>query len=132
MLALDLDGFKEVNDVYGHAMGDVVLQTTAARLTSAVRETDLVARTGGDEFVVVVAGDRPTGEAAAGRILARMREPIPISHEIADVRTSIGGIWTGEKRDVSELLNEADALLYDAKAAGKDVVRFQSASGSVS
>ncbi|MGA1834839.1 MULTISPECIES: diguanylate cyclase domain-containing protein [Rhizobium] len=132
VLALDLDGFKEVNDVHGHAMGDVVLQTTAARLTSAVRETDLVARTGGDEFVVVVAGDRPTGEAAAERILARMREPIPISHEIADVRTSIGGIWTGEKRDVSELLNEADALLYDAKAAGKDVVRFQSASGSVS
>jgi len=132
VLALDLDGFKEVNDVHGHAMGDVVLQTTAARLTSAVRETDLVARTGGDEFVVVVAGDRSTGEAAAERILARMREPIRISHEIADVRTSIGGIWTGEKRDVSELLNEADALLYDAKAAGKDVVRFQSACGSVS
>ncbi|WP_409457349.1 hypothetical protein [Rhizobium sp.] len=61
---------------------------------------------------MVVAGDRSTGEAAAERILARMR--------------------TSEKRDVSELLNEADALLYDAKAAGKDAVRFQSASGSVS
>ncbi len=132
VLALDLDGFKEVNDVHGHAMGDVVLQTTAARLTSAVRQTDLVARTGGDEFVVVVAGDRSTGGAAAERILARMREPIPISNKVADIRTSIGGIWTGEKRDVSELLNEADALLYDAKAAGKDAVRFQSASGSVS
>ena len=105
-------------------MGDIVLQTTAARLTSAVRESDLVARTGGDEFVVVVAGDRSTGEAAAERKLARMREPIPISDEIAHVRTSIGGIWTGEKRDVSELLKQADTLLYDAKAAGKDAVRF--------
>lgn len=124
VLALDLDGFKEVNDAHGHAMGDVVLHTTAARLTSAVRESDLVARTGGDEFVVIVAGDQLTGEAAAERILARMKEPIVISNEIADVRTSIGGIWTGEKRDVSELLKQADALLYNAKAAGKDAVRF--------
>lgn len=124
ILALDLDGFKEVNDAHGHAIGDVVLQTTAPRLTSAVRESDLVARTGGDEFVVVVAGNRSRGEAAAERILARMREPIPISNVIADVRTSIGGIWTGEKRDVSELLKQADALLYDAKAAGKDAIKF--------
>jgi len=131
VLALDLDGFKEVNDAHGHAMGDIVLQTAAARLTSAVRDHDLVARTGGDEFVVVVAGDRSVGEAAAERILARMREPIAISDEIADVRASIGGIWAGEKRDISELLREADALLYDAKAAGKDVVRFQSASGAM-
>ncbi len=124
VLALDLDGFKEVNDAHGHAMGDVVLQTTAARLTSAVRASDLVARTGGDEFVVVVAGDQSTGEAAAERILARMKEPTAISNEITDVRTSIGGIWTGEKRDVSELLKQADALLYDAKAAGKDAIKF--------
>ncbi|WJH38308.1 GGDEF domain-containing protein (plasmid) [Aliirhizobium terrae] len=124
VLALDVDGFKEINDAHGHAMGDVVLQTTAARLTSAVRESDLVARTGGDEFAVVVAGNRSTGEAAAERILTRMREPIFISNEIADVRTSIGGAWTGEKRDVSELLKQADVLLYDAKAAGKDAVRF--------
>lgn len=124
VLALDLDGFKEVNDAHRHAMGDVVLQTTAARLTSAVRASDLVARTGGDEFVVVVAGDQSIGEAAAERILARMKEPTAISNEIADVRTSIGGIWTGEKRDVSELLKQADALLYDAKAAGKDAIKF--------
>jgi diguanylate cyclase (GGDEF)-like protein/PAS domain S-box-containing protein len=128
VLALDLDGFKEVNDAHGHAMGDVVLKTTASRLTSSVRVQDLVARTGGDEFVVVIAGDQPAGEAAAKRILARMREPIAIANHIADVRVSIGGIWTPDKRDVSELLNEADALLYNAKAAGKDAVRFQSAS----
>jgi len=128
VLALDLDGFKEVNDAHGHAMGDVVLKTTASRLTSSVRDQDLVARTGGDEFVVVIGGDQPAGEAAAQRILARMREPIAIADHIADVRASIGGIWTRDKRDVSELLNEADALLYNAKAAGKDAVRFQSAS----
>lgn len=131
VLALDLDGFKEVNDAHGHAAGDIVLQTTAARLTSAVRDQDLVARTGGDEFVVVIAGDRSAGEAAAGRILERMREPIAIAGGSADVRTSIGGVWTNANRDVTELLEEADALLYDAKAAGKDAVRFQSASRTV-
>jgi diguanylate cyclase (GGDEF)-like protein len=128
VLAIDLDGFKAVNDAHGHAMGDFVLQTTAARLTSAVRDRDLVARTGGDEFVVVVAGDRTAGEAAAERILERMRGPRAIDDGTADVRVSIGGIWTGEKLDVTELLKEADALLYDAKAAGKDAVRFRSAS----
>jgi diguanylate cyclase (GGDEF)-like protein/PAS domain S-box-containing protein len=131
ILALDLDGFKQVNDAHGHAMGDIVLQTTAARLTSAIRENDLVARTGGDEFVVVVAGGRAAGEAAAERILELMREPIAIAEENADVRTSIGGIWTHAKRDVTELLKEADALLYDAKAAGKNAVRFQSTSRTV-
>ncbi|TCQ99350.1 sensor domain-containing diguanylate cyclase [Neorhizobium sp. JUb45] len=128
ILALDLDGFKQVNDAHGHAVGDIVLQTTATRLTSAVRDRDLVARTGGDEFVVVVAGDRSAGQAAAERILERMREPLPIDDGTADVRVSIGGIWTGEKREVTELLKEADALLYEAKAAGKDAVRFQSES----
>jgi GGDEF domain-containing protein len=76
---------------------------------------------------VLIAGDRSAGEAAAGRILERMREPIAIAAGIADVRTSIGGTWTDAKRDVTELLKEADALLYDAKAAG-DAVRFQSSS----
>lgn len=128
VLALDLHGFKEVNDAHGHAAWDIVLQTTAARLTSAVRDQDLVARTGGDEFVVVVTGDRSAGEAAASRILERMREPIAIAAGIADVRTSIGGTWTNAKRDMTELLKEADTLLYAAKAAGKDVVRFQPAS----
>lgn len=128
VLALDLDGFKEVNDAHGHAIGDIVLQSTAKRLTSAVRAHDLVARTGGDEFIIVVAGDRATGEAAAQRILARMSDSISIGDEIADVRTSIGGVWTGEKRDLTQLMREADALLYDAKAAGKDAVKFQSAS----
>ncbi|WP_312224195.1 diguanylate cyclase [Rhizobium rhizoryzae] len=125
------DGFKEVNDAHGHAAGDIVLQTTAARLTSAVRDQDLVARTGGDEFVVVIAGDRSAGEAAASRILERMREPIATAAGIADIRTSIGGIWTDAKRDLAELLEEADVLLYAAKAAGKDAVRFQEASRTV-
>lgn len=128
VLALDLDGFKEVNDAHGHAAGDIVLQTAATRLTSALRRQDLVARTGGDEFVVVVAGSRDTGEAAADRILDRMREPISIAENVADVRTSIGGIWADAKRDLSELIKEADTLLYEIKAAGKDGVRFQSRS----
>lgn len=124
VLALDLDGFKEVNDAHGHAIGDIVLQTAASRTRSAVRENDLVARTGGDEFVVVVAGNRSTGEAAAERILEWMREPIPVADEIAAVHASIGGVWTSGKRDLSELIKEADRLLYEAKAAGKNVVRF--------
>lgn len=124
VLALDLDGFKQVNDVHGHAMGDIVLQTAAARIRSAVREYDLVARTGGDEFVVIVAGNQSTGETTAERIIERMREPIPVVDKVADVRTSIGGVWTAAKREMSSLMKEADALLYEAKAAGKDAARF--------
>ncbi|MEB2846698.1 sensor domain-containing diguanylate cyclase [Endobacterium cereale] len=124
VLALDLDGFKDVNDVHGHAVGDLVLQTAATKIRSAVRDRDLVSRTGGDEFVVVIAGSRSTGEAAAERIIERMREPIPIADQVAIVHTSIGGVWTAAKQDMFSLLQEADALLYEAKAAGKDAVRF--------
>jgi len=124
VLALDLDGFKQVNDVHGHGVGDVVLCETARRITGAVRSHDLVARTGGDEFVVVVAGSRAAGMAAAERILERMRAPVLISGGSTHVRASIGGVWSAAKRDISGLINEADALLYDAKASGKDAMQF--------
>lgn len=124
VLALDLDGFKKVNDSYGHPMGDVVLCETANRIRSSVRDEDLVARVGGDEFVVVVAGGASTGKAAAERILAAIRRPIEASGAAASVRTSVGGVWTGARRDIAALMSEADKLLYDAKTAGKDVVKF--------
>nr|WP_246705171.1 GGDEF domain-containing protein [Rhizobium sp. RM] len=125
VLALDLDGFKEVNDAYGHAAGDIVLKTTAARLSSAVRRQDLIARTGGDEFVVIIPGNRLAGKGAANRILHRLRDPVSIYDKAAIVRSSIGGIWTPVKDDLSSLIERADAFLYEAKAAGKDLVRFQ-------
>lgn len=124
VLALDLDGFKQVNDLHGHAVGDLVLCETARRIEAAVRKQDLVARTGGDEFVVVVAGNRATGMAAAERILEKMRDPVSITGGSAHVRASIGGVWTASKRDIQALINEADMLLYDAKASGKDAMQF--------
>jgi GGDEF domain-containing protein len=72
-----------------------------------------------------IAGDRSAGEAAASIILERVREPIAIAGQVADVRASIGGTWTNAKRDVTQLLEEAAALLYNARAAGRDAVRFQ-------
>ncbi|WP_313618512.1 diguanylate cyclase domain-containing protein [Agrobacterium sp.] len=124
VLALDLDGFKQVNDLYGHGAGDMVLCETAQRIQACVRKGDLVARTGGDEFVVVVAGSRATGMAAAERILEKMRDPVSITGGSAHVRASIGGVWTASKRDIQALINEADMLLYDAKASGKDAMQF--------
>jgi diguanylate cyclase (GGDEF)-like protein/PAS domain S-box-containing protein len=136
LLALDLDGFKQVNDGFGHPAGDVVLTETARRLTSLVRSSDLVCRTGGDEFVIVIAGDERAGKLLAQRIVDAMRTPITIrqagsqaSEETAvDVRASVGGVWSPAKVDVEDLISRADVLLYQAKAEGKDGWRFREGS----
>jgi diguanylate cyclase (GGDEF)-like protein len=122
-LFIDLDGFKEVNDQLGHAAGDHVLRTVAARLQSSVREQDTVARLGGDEFVVFV--ESPT-DVAATRVLGTrlctvLREPIELAdgHLVETVTASIG-IAEGRYVTPDALLRDADIALYTAKGGGKD------------
>lgn len=138
VLAIDLDGFKHVNDRYGHAAGDAILTETAKRLTACVRADDLVCRVGGDEFIAVIAGDRDTGIAVANRMVAMMRTAFSVRDAIegtdvaAEVRASIGGVWSASNSELDGMIAHADTFLYRVKASGKDGVGFdpQAFSGS--
>ena len=120
VLAVDLDGFKQVNDKLGHPAGDAVLQETARRLGECIRRTDLAARMGGDEFVLIIAGDRQAVEGVAERVVSAMRQSINFGDSRVHVQATVGGIWAEAKVDLNHLTAQADAVLYTAKAAGKD------------
>ncbi|WLS00776.1 sensor domain-containing diguanylate cyclase [Shinella sumterensis] len=120
VLAVDLDGFKQINDLHGHSAGDAVLVETARRLLSCVRGADLVCRTGGDEFVLVVEGTDDAGKAVAERVVAKMRAPVRLNQSCVEVRASVGGLWRNAGANLEQLVSGADKLLYEAKARGKD------------
>jgi diguanylate cyclase (GGDEF)-like protein len=127
-LFLDLDGFKEINDSFGHSAGDEVLRAVADRLASVVRETDTLGRLGGDELIVLMDGaDRSVRpEVVAQRLLEVLQEPFVIKgHEDTpfDVRTSIGIASASEGGSPSDLLRNADIALYEAKSAGRNCAR---------
>ena len=123
-LFIDLDGFKEINDTLGHAVGDQLLQAVAARLAATMRESDSVGRLGGDEFVVLVDGSTMDAgpELVAERLLSVLRTPFELEgcergplHLTASI-----GIAAGARASATELLRDADIALYGAKDAGKD------------
>ncbi|RVU33790.1 sensor domain-containing diguanylate cyclase [Hwanghaeella grinnelliae] len=123
VLALDLDGFKAANDTFGHQTGDHVLKIVAGRLRKLVRETDYVARTGGDEFTIILEGvdSHENRRAIAEKIVAGVAEPIalPCGNETT-VGVSIGvSAWTADGKDCRHLLKAADMALYAAKENGK-------------
>lgn len=121
-LYLDIDHFKSINDTLGHAGGDEVLRQFGARLSSCVRETDLVARLAGDEFVIVLEGlDQPkAASAVAAKIVDAMRAPFRVEGADRAVSTSVGvAISVGKDDDVDAVLRQADAALYRAKRAGR-------------
>jgi diguanylate cyclase (GGDEF)-like protein len=127
LLMLDLDRFKQVNDTLGHNAGDKLVQEVGERLRSLVRETDTVARIGGDEFAIVQIG--PKGEAdirrLCERIIAIIREPFVIGDREARVGVSIGAVFASrDVSEASELLRKADITMYRAKAAGRDCFRI--------
>lgn len=127
LLFLDLDRFKEINDVYGHSVGDVVLVQAAHRIVSEVRDRDVVARLGGDEFVVVLPNVRNETivRQTAERLLARLSEAFTVQDDDHHVSASIGIVLFPEDGDsVETLLKNADAAMYRAKDAGRGRFEF--------
>ena len=118
---IDLDGFKPVNDTWGHSVGDEVLRVIAQRLQQTVRKDDLVVRMGGDEFAVVQTGieDRRDVSVLAEKLLAAIGAPIGALGRSIEVGASIGvAVCTGSDWTVRQISADADRALYQAKAAG--------------
>jgi diguanylate cyclase (GGDEF)-like protein len=126
VMFVDLDRFKYVNDSLGHAAGDALLREAAVRLHDSVRVDDLVARVGGDEFVLLLPRVNPAGAARIARtILRRMREPFSLDGQRTHSSASVGiALFPEDGKDVQELLTSADGAMYQAKAAGRDAFQF--------
>jgi diguanylate cyclase (GGDEF)-like protein/PAS domain S-box-containing protein len=123
VLYVDLDGFKSVNDQWGHAAGDQLLQQVARRLEDCVRAEDTVARLGGDEFGIVLAAiDQVEDcEVVADKVLSAMAQPFVLDSAVAQVSASVGaGLYPRHGSDADALLAQADAAMYAAKQAGKN------------
>ena len=118
LVFLDLDGFKEINDSLGHAAGDEVLMTIAARLVTLTRLRDHVARLGGDEFAIAVEGDDPL--PLASRMIEVIGQPIDLATGPVVVGASIGVAIVDDDVTVEDLLRRADVAMYDAKARGQE------------
>jgi diguanylate cyclase (GGDEF)-like protein/PAS domain S-box-containing protein len=132
LLFIDLDNFKDINDTLGHDIGDLLLQHTAQRLESCLREVDTVARLGGDEFVVVLEGlSEHAFEAAAQtktvgeKILATLGQLYQLATHKFHSTPSIGAnIFSDHGQSAEELLKQADIAMYQAKKAGRNTLRF--------
>ncbi|MEM7041203.1 MAG: EAL domain-containing protein [Pseudomonadota bacterium] len=122
LLMLDLDGFKDINDTFGHDVGDSVLVAIAERLSEDLRRADTIARLGGDEFAIIRvsgAADEPDIIALAKRLLASIRRPLKVQDFEFTVGTSIGvACFPKDGTSVEELLKAADLAMYAAKSAG--------------
>jgi diguanylate cyclase (GGDEF)-like protein len=122
-LFVDIDGFKQVNDSFGHAAGDQLLKIVAARLEGVIRDADTAARLAGDEFVVLVEGSTLDAgpELVAERLLEALRAPYDLEDTGRQLTLSASvGLATGMYDSADALLREADIALYEAKAAGRD------------
>ena len=126
LMFIDVDGFKGVNDALGHAGGDVLLQEVAARLRSALRGSDVVARISGDEFVVIVdhAATPDDATAVAERVMAALADPIQVQAHALRVSVSIGiSLYPDDAQDADTLLRHADSAMYHVKRSGRNGVR---------
>ena len=123
-LYVDIDGFKHVNDTFGHAAGDEFLRTVAERMRATIREADTAARLSGDEFLVLLdgAGLDSGPELVAERLLEVIREPCDLGPDVGralSITASIG-VAFGLAQNAEQLLADADVALYVAKASGKN------------
>jgi diguanylate cyclase (GGDEF)-like protein/PAS domain S-box-containing protein len=130
VMMLDLDKFKQVNDVHGHEAGDFVLRTVASRLQRGVRPGDTIARVGGDEFVLVLTDivDPVVATELAGRLIASISEPMALPNgPLVQVGASIGIALAGKHYDsLEEIVKAADEAMYAAKQAGRSRCRVAS------
>jgi diguanylate cyclase (GGDEF)-like protein/PAS domain S-box-containing protein len=132
LLFIDLDNFKTLNDTLGHDLGDTLLRQVAQRLTLCVRDGDTVARLGGDDFVVVLAGLSPDEEdaareieALAGTLLATLNQHYQMGQSALHVTASIGvTVFKGDAERVEDLMKQADLAMYKSKDAGRNLIRF--------
>ncbi|CAJ0684024.1 putative bifunctional diguanylate cyclase/phosphodiesterase [Ralstonia mannitolilytica] len=126
LMFMDLDGFKAVNDVYGHHVGDLLLIDVAQRIVGRVRQQDTVARVGGDEFVVLAHVDEPEDAGTlADALLEAVREPFLAGGHELRVSTSIGiAMYPGDGANQHDLLTNADAAMYHAKGLGRNAYSF--------
>jgi len=124
---MDLDGFKLVNDTYGHAVGDNLLEQVAVRVNKVCQQQDLISRIGGDEFVIL----RPYSQTDSGvyslaeQLIEAISMPTIINGQICTVSVSIGIAWWryGDEKNVDEWMHEADTALYESKNSGKACYR---------
>ena len=121
LLFVDLDGFKSVNDAYGHPVGDEVLAETARRLDEVTRTTDSVARLGGDEFVVLAeqVGNLEELERLASRVIVAAAEPHAVGPALIHLSASVGIAVSRGDTEPEELIRSADVAMYEAKRAGR-------------
>lgn len=126
LMFMDLDGFKAINDVYGHHVGDLLLIDVAQRIVARVRQQDTVARVGGDEFVVLAYVDDPEDAGTlADALLEVVREPFVAGGHELRVSTSIGiSMYPGDGGNQHDLLTNADAAMYHAKGLGRNAYCF--------
>jgi diguanylate cyclase (GGDEF)-like protein len=122
VLFIDLDGFKKVNDTYGHHAGDSLLQQVAKRLSSSVREGDLVSRLAGDEFTIMLPNtEKSNAVNIATRILESLQQLFPIGDQDVSITPSIGlAMYPEHGNDAKSLIKNADAAMYQAKIGGKN------------
>lgn len=128
LLCLDLDGFKAINDAFGHQAGDELLSEAARRMRAALRSTDLVARLGGDEFAVIATevGNLETARLVAARIASCFEQPFMFEDRPMRCTVSVGGaLGPGHGSDQQSLFRNADVALYQAKAQGGGLRLFE-------
>jgi diguanylate cyclase (GGDEF)-like protein len=127
VMFIDLDGFKGVNDTLGHDAGDYVLKQVAGRLLSCVRETDTIARIGGDEFLLIATELNSPDDAAriAEKVIRFVSQPLSFNAQQATVGASIGiALYPNHGKDVDQLIKQADEAMYGIKKSGKNNFAF--------
>ena len=132
VLFLDLDGFKQINDDFGHNYGDELLVQASQRMKTLLRRSDTVCRHGGDEFVVILPTAIAVGSAlaVARKLVVQLAKPYKVKRQQLEVSVSIGvAMYPTHGTDVDTLLRSADKSMYAAKAAGKNDVRLASTDG---
>jgi diguanylate cyclase (GGDEF)-like protein len=127
LLFLDIDNFKHINDSFNHSFGDLLLRAVSQRLQGVMRESDTIARIGGDEFIVLLSDIERSDAAAtvARKIIETMREPFTLENRVLHTTASIGiSIHPDDGSDYDTLIKNADTAMYQAKEVGRDTYQF--------